>query len=150
MILKRELRGNMLIKIKNIMSDKGKMKQLIKQILKFGVVGVVAFLIDYSLLYILTEFMSIHYMISSVISFTVSLIFNYIASIYWVFDVKKKQTIKEIFVFAILSIIGLGINQLVMYLMTDIGHIYYMLSKLVATAIVMVWNFVTRKIFIEK
>lgn len=126
------------------------MKNLIKQILKFGVVGVIAFFIDYSLLYILTEFCYIHYMISSVISFIVSLIFNYIASIYWVFDVKKKQTYKEIIVFTILSVIGLGINQLVMYLMTGVGKIYYMLSKLVATAIVMVWNFITRKIFIEK
>ncbi len=128
----------------------GSMKNLIKQILKFGVVGVIAFFIDYSLLYILTEFCYIHYMISSVISFIVSLIFNYIASIYWVFDVKKKQTYKEIIVFTILSVIGLGINQLVMYLMTGVGKIYYMLSKLVATAIVMVWNFITRKIFIEK
>lgn len=140
----------MLTKISNILSDKAKMKHLVEQVLKFGVVGVIAFLIDYSLLYVLTEFCHIHYMISSIISFTVSLIFNYIASIYWVFDVKQKQTYKEVIVFTILSVIGLGINQLVMYLMTDVGNIYYMLSKLVATAIVMVWNFITRKIFIEK
>ncbi len=140
----------MLTKIRNIILDKNERKKLLEQILKFGVVGVVAFLIDYSLLYVLTEFMSIHYMISSIISFLVSLIFNYIASIYWVFDVKQKQTFKEIIIFTILSVIGLGINQLVMYLMTDVGNIYYMFSKLVATAVVMVWNFVTRKIFIEK
>lgn len=140
----------MLTKIKNIFIDKEKRVSLIHQILKFGVVGIIAFLIDYSLLYLLTEFMSIHYMLSSIISFTISLVFNYVASIYWVFDVQKKQTYKEIIVFTILSVIGLGINQLVMYLMTDIGKIYYMLSKLVATAIVMIWNFITRKIFIEK
>ncbi len=125
------------------------MKNLIKQIIRFGIVGVIAFLIDYSLLYIFTEFIHIHYLISSIMSFTISLIFNYIASIYWVFDVQKKQTYKEIMIFVILSVIGLGINQLVMYVMTDLWKIYYMLSKLVATAIVMVWNFVTRKIFIE-
>lgn len=125
-------------------------QHLAKQIFKFGIVGMIAFLIDYSLLYLLTEFMSIHYMISSIISFLVSLIFNYIASIYWVFDVSKKQTSKEIFIFTILSMIGLGINQFVMYLMTTVGSIYYMVSKLVATVIVMIWNFITRKIFIEK
>ncbi len=126
------------------------MKQLLKQIIRFGIVGVIAFLIDYSLLYVFTEFIHIHYLISSVMSFTISLIFNYIASIYWVFDVKKKQTYKEVIIFVVLSVIGLGINQLVMYVMTDLWKIYYMLSKLVATAIVMVWNFITRKIFIEK
>ena len=118
--------------------------------MKFGVVGAGAFLIDYALLYLLTEFAHIHYLISSVLSFTVSLIFNYIASIYWVFDVTKKQTYKEVFIFVILSVMGLGINQIVMYVMTDCWGVYYMFSKLVATAIVMVWNFITRKIFIEK
>ena len=127
-----------------------KNQKLINQILKFGVVGVIAFLIDYGLLYILTEYANIYYLISSIISFTVSLIFNYILSIKWVFDVTKKQTYKEVIVFVVLSVIGLGINQLVMYLGSDIMHIYYMLTKLVATAIVMVWNFITRKIFIEK
>lgn len=127
-----------------------KNKKLINQILKFGVVGGLAFLIDYGLLYFLTEFCNIYYMISSVISFTVSLIFNYILSIKWVFDVRKKQTYKEVIVFVLLSVFGLLINQLVMYVGSDLLNIYYMITKLVATFIVMVWNFVTRKIFIEK
>ena len=127
-----------------------KHEKLVRQILKFGVVGGGAFLIDYSVLYLLTEFVGIHYLISSVISFIVSLIFNYILSIYWVFDITKKQTSREVFVFVILSVIGLLINQVVMYVGSDLLHIYYMLTKLVATFIVMVWNFVTRKIFIEK
>lgn len=125
-------------------------QKLVNQILKFGVVGGGAFLIDYVVLFILTEFVGIHYLTSSVISFIVSLIFNYILSIKWVFDVKKKQTVKEIAIFTILSVMGLGINQVVMYVGSDFLGIHYMLTKLVATAIVMVWNFVTRKIFIEK
>ena len=123
--------------------------KLINQILKFGVVGGLAFVIDYTLLYILTEFLRVHYLISSVISFTVSVIFNYIMSIKWVFDVNRKQGVKEFVVFVVLSIIGLGINSLIMYLMVDIMSIYYMISKLVSTAVVMVYNFITRKIFVE-
>lgn len=126
------------------------MKKLFKQIIKFGIVGGIAFLIDYSLLYILTEFFNIYYFYSSIISFIISLIFNYIASIKWVFDVNEKQTIKDIIIFIILSVIGLGINQLVMYIMVELINIYYMISKIGATTIVMIWNFITRKIFIEK
>lgn len=125
-------------------------KKLIKQILKFGVVGGLAFLIDYGLLYFLTEYLNIYYFISSIISFTVSLVFNYILSIKWVFDVEKKQTIKEITLFVVLSIIGLAINQLIMYIGVDKLSLYYMLAKLISTVIVMIWNFITRKIFIEK
>lgn len=126
------------------------MKKIIEQLFKFGIVGFVAFVIDYSILYFLTEFLNIHYLISATISFIISLIFNYIASIKWVFDVNKKQTIKEIFVFIILSVIGLLINHIVMFIMVDKMNIHYMITKIFATAIVMVWNFVTRKIFIER
>ena len=90
--------------------------KLFKQLFRFGIVGFTAFLIDAGLLYVLTEYLHIYYLISSVISFIVSLIYNYILSIFWVFDVKKKQTYKEVLLFTILSVIGLGVNQLVMYL----------------------------------
>ena len=124
--------------------------KLFKQLFRFGVVGFTAFLIDAGLLYVLTEYLHIYYLVSSVISFIVSLIYNYILSIFWVFDVKKKQTYKEVLLFVVLSVIGLGVNQLVMYLGVDLLNIHYMLCKVIATIIVMIYNFVTRKIFIEK
>lgn len=124
--------------------------KLLDQILKFGLVGGMAFVIDYVLLYVCTEFLHIHYLISSIISFTVSVIFNYILSIKWVFDVKKKQDVKDFVIFIILSVIGLGINSLIMYVMVEKFEVYYMLSKIVSTAVVMVYNFITRKIFVEK
>lgn len=122
---------------------------LTKQILKFTVVGGSAFLIDYSLLYILTDICNIYYLTSSVISFIVSFIFNYILSIKWVFSAKK-QNLKEIIIFITLSLIGLGINQIIMYFSVDILKIYHMISKLFATVVVMVYNFITRKIFVEE
>ena len=124
--------------------------KLLNQILKFGLVGGTAFVIDYVLLYFCTEFLHIHYLISSIISFTVSVIFNYILSIKWVFDVKKKQDVKDFVIFIILSVIGLGINSLIMYVIVEKFGVYYMLSKIVSTAVVMVYNFITRKIFVEK
>lgn len=135
----------MVEKIKKFMHSK-----LFKQLFRFGIVGGLAFLIDSGVLFVLTEYFNVYYLVSSVISFIVSLIFNYILSIFWVFDVKKKQTIKEIGLFVILSVIGLGINQVVMYIGADILHIYYMICKVISTFIVMVYNFITRKIFIEK
>lgn len=135
----------MIDKFKNFLSSK-----LFQQLFRFGIVGGLAFLIDSGVLFVLTEYLNVYYLVSSVISFIVSLIFNYILSILWVFDVKKKQTIKEISLFVILSVIGLGINQLVMYVGADILNIYYMICKIISTFIVMVYNFITRKIFIEK
>lgn len=135
----------MIRKIKDFIHSK-----LFVQLFRFGVVGGLAFLIDSGVLFLLTEYLGVYYLISSVISFVVSLIFNYILSIFWVFDVKRKQTIKEIVIFVVLSVIGLLVNQAVMYLGVDIFSIHYMLCKIISTLIVMIYNFVTRKIFIEK
>ena len=123
---------------------------IIKQVIKFGIVGVIATLIDYIILFILTEYVGLYYLISSIISFSISLIFNYILSIIWVFNIKNKQTYKELLLFVILSIVGLIINQIILYFCTDILNCYYMISKMIATVIVMIYNFITRKKFIEK
>ena len=125
------------------------MKKLISQFFKFGVVGVIAFIVDYLSLYLLTEFLNVYYLISSIISFLLSIIVNYILSIKWVFDIKKKQSFKDVIIFKLLSAIGLLINLLVMYLSVEVLKIHYMIGKLIATFIVMIWNFVTRKMFLE-
>ena len=71
-------------------------------------------------------------------------------SIKWVFDVKKQQGLKEFIVFIVLSVIGLIINEIIMYVMVDLMNIHYMISKLFSTGVVMVYNFITRKIFVER
>lgn len=126
------------------------MNTLLNQILRFGIVGVIATLIDFSLLFILTEFVGINYFYSAIISFSISLLLNYIFSIKWVFNINKETSNKLVIKFIILSIMGLGINQVIMYVLVEILLIYYMVSKIFATAVVMVWNFVTRKILIER
>lgn len=126
------------------------MKKLIKQLFRFGIVGGIAFLIDYSVLFICTEYLGIYYLISSFISFTVSTVFNYIASVRWVFDVDQKKSQRRNFVlFIVFSVIGLGINQCIMWFGVEKLDLYYMIVKIGATAIVMVFNFVTRKMFLE-
>lgn len=126
------------------------MKKLLAQIMKFGIVGVIAFFIDYGMMILLTEVFNVWYLLSSMISFVVSVIFNYIASMKYVFSGKEGMSKrKEFVIFVILSVIGLGINQFGMWLMVDKLLIHYMLSKIFVTAVVMVWNFVTRKIFLE-
>ena len=125
--------------------------RIFKQLLKFGVVGGIAFIMDYSVLFICTEFLGIYYLVSSLISLLISTIFNYIASIRWVFDVNQEKSKQKNFVlFLVFSVIGLGLNQIIMWFGVDILHVYYMLVKIGATAIVMVFNFITRKIFLEK
>ena len=149
------------------------MKKLLEQIMKFGIVGVICFFIDYIIgligmniaLRILGEgSFAAASTIGSILGFTVSVVCNYILSFKFVFQRKENMDRRaEFIIFLILSIIGLGINSLIVWSFT--GPIYSSLAwlrslldynmaytggKVIATAVVMVYNFVTRKKFLEQ
>lgn len=127
------------------------MKKLIEQLMKFGIVGVICFGIDYGLMIFLTEFCGISYLVSSGISFSVSVMVNYTLSLKFVFETDKDNNkVVEFLIFIILSVVGLGINQVLMWVCVDKLHVYYMISKIGVTGVVMVYNFVTRKLILEK
>ena len=126
------------------------MKKLIAQFMKFGVVGVIAFFIDYGLLAFCTEVLNINYLVSATIGFTVSVVFNYLASMRYVFTHKEDMSrTREFVIFVVLSIAGLLINNACMWAGVELLHVHYLIVKIGATAVVMVWNFVTRKIFLD-
>lgn len=126
------------------------MKNLIAQIMKFGVVGVIAFVIDYGVMVFLTEVFGLNPVVSATISFIVSVIFNYIASMRYVFIHKEDMSrSREFVIFIVLSVIGLIINDALMWAGTELVSIDYRIVKIFATAVVMVWNFITRKIFLD-
>lgn len=126
------------------------MKKLIAQFMKFGIVGVIAFVIDFGFMVLLTEVFGVPYLISTTVSFIISVIFNYFASMRFVFKRKDDMSRRrEFIIFVVLSVIGLVINDVFMWLMVDFLFIDYRISKIVVTFIVAVWNFVTRKIFLE-
>lgn len=128
-----------------------KFKDLFIQIIKFGGVGIICFIIDFAILHLLTDYAHLHYLWSAAIAFFISVLANYILSIRFVFVVNPKNNQKRIFViFVLSSIVGLGLTELLMWFGVDIIHLNYMLVKIGATAVVMVYNFITRKLFLER
>ena len=121
-----------------------KTEKLLIQIFKFGIVGGIAFIIDYLSLIICKEVFHLNTLLSAAIAFTISVIYNYIASVKWVFDVNKEKNEKTNFIIFIVLI-----TEIIMWLGSDVMGISYLIVKIVATAIVMVFNFITRKMFLE-
>ncbi len=140
------------------------MKNLLNQIIRFGIVGFICFFIDYGLTVGLANICGIHYTISKLIGFVISAVVNYILSIKFVFNQKKEMDKKKEFtVFIILSAIGLVINEVILFICIDVIHAntawlneliseetMLSLSALFATGVVMVYNFISRKLFLER
>ena len=126
------------------------MKRLFKQIFRFVIVGGTATIIDWGIYYILYNFLHINPLIANIMSFVVSVTYCYIASIKWVYDVDKSKNKIKIFIeFLIFSVIGLLISELLLWFGINKLGINAMLTKVIATGIVMVFNFITRKLFLE-
>lgn len=129
------------------------LKSLIEQFLKFGVVGAAAFVIDYGILMLLSQVVGWDPVLSSAISFTVSVVFNYVASMRYVFTRREDLSRRREFViFVVLSIIGLAINSGCIWLGTQAfgdGAMAVTVTKIVATVVVALWNFWSRKRWLE-
>ena len=121
------------------------------QLFRYGFVGGLAFLVDYGTLVLLTESAGLHYLLAATISFILGLITNYLLSITWVFNQHKlNNRWVEFLLFAFIGVVGLGLNDAIMFLCTERCGIHYTLSKIIATAIVFFWNFLARKLILFK
>lgn len=147
------------------------MKKLIDQILKFGVVGIISFIVDFVITMAVSTLLrtsvgmttSQAALVGAFFGFVISVIVNYILSMKYVFERREDlDRKKEFTIFVVLSIIGLGINELIILFCIDLMYANWAWlhnligatlatagAKIVATAVVMVYNFVTRKIFLE-
>ncbi len=127
------------------------MKEILKQFLRFSVTGTSCFAIDFALMVLLKEVFGVYYLAASIISFCSATAVNYIISIKWVYFAKD-NSIKpfEMLVFILLSTIGLIINTFLVWVFVQKLHIYYMLAKALAGIISGFYNFITRKIYLER
>ena len=125
-------------------------KPAVQQFSKFAVVGIISFAVDWALLVALTEFLHVDYLVSTSISFIVSVALNYALSMKYVFTHRDDMSRKREFtIFAILSAIGLGLTDVLMFLGVTVLNIAYQLTKVLATFCVTWYNFFTRKKFLS-
>lgn len=119
------------------------------QFFRYTLVGGLAFVVDLVLLFVLTEYAHWHYLVSATLSFLAGLLVNYILSTQWIFRSSKIKNKKiEFILFGLIGVIGLGLNNVLLYFFTDLIGLYYMLSKLITAVLVYAWNFLGRRYFL--
>ncbi|MBQ3157334.1 MAG: GtrA family protein [Clostridia bacterium] len=139
------------------------MNSKMKEMIKFVLTGGVCFLIEYAALVILKEWLHLPVVAATPIAFLISVVFNYLLCVKWVFEGAKEGSRAAQLGFVITSVMGLFLNWLIMWALTallgedtllftllGIEVKVYMLNKVIATALVMVWNYFTKRYVLRR
>lgn len=122
-------------------------KLLISKFIKFGVVGCSGMIIDFGLTYLCKEILRINKFISNAIGFVIASTSNYFLNRIWTFESGKEEVGIQYLQFMIVSVVGLGINSLVLYFLNEKMKWNFYISKLFAIGITTIWNFFANLLF---
>ncbi len=132
-----------------------------RQIIKFSIIGLLNTIIDFSILNLLVKVASFAVLPANTISFSLAVINSYFLNKYWTFKDKRPVHIKQFSLFLIISLVGLGLSNLLIYLGLEVFKAnsfglsfvwHYNIAKAISAVIVLVWNFLASKfwVFYEK
>ena len=125
-------------------------KDTVKQFGKFAAVGITSLAVDYILLLVLVELLHVDFLIATSASFLASVVVNYFLSMRYVFSRRDDLSRKREFTnFAVLSAVGLGLNDLFMFVGVAVLSIGYQVMKLISTFMVTWYNFFSRRRFLD-
>lgn len=126
---------------------------VVRQFVRYGLVGGLAFVVDFAALFVLTEYLGLHYLLSASLSFLLGLVTNYLFCIAWIFDYRAlANRAHEFLVFFVIGIVGLLLNNLLMFALTEYLGLHYLFSKVAAAAAILLLNFSLRRslLFVER
>lgn len=121
-----------------------------RQFLKFALVGFASLAVEYLFLGYFLQALSMDYLLATTIAFIISIVVNYILSMKYVFSHKEDMSRKREFtIFAVLSAIGLGLNDLYMFIGVSLLNVGTMAMKLISTFFVTWYNYFSRRRFLD-
>lgn len=121
-----------------------------RQFLKFALVGFASLAVEYLFLGYFLQALSMDYLLATTIAFIISIVVNYILSMKYVFSHKEDMSRKREFtIFAVLSAIGLGLNDLYMFIGVSLLNVGTMTMKLISTFFVTWYNYFSRRKFLD-
>ena len=122
------------------------------QFFRYLFVGGIATVVDWGVLFGLTELLDMNHLVSAIFAFVAGLATNFLLSKLLVFSANEARSgaFVEFLGYALIGVIGLGITELILYLFTNCMTLHYMLSKAIATGVVLAWNYLARKFLLYK
>lgn len=121
--------------------------ELILKFLKFALVGFSGVFVDFGITWVGRERMKLNQYAANSAGFVAAVISNYVLNRIWTFQNSDPAVAVQFGKFALVALVGLGMNNLIIYLLNGKGKLNFYVSKLAATGIVMIWNFGANYLF---
>ncbi len=116
-------------------------KTFIVKFLKFGLVGGSGVLVDFFFTWLFKEKFNVQKYVANAIGFTLAASTNWVLNRIWTFHSQNPEMLNEYSRFLLISMVGLGINSLVLWILTDKFKINFYVAKLGAIGVTTIWNF---------
>lgn len=129
------------------------MKLLLAELWRYTIVGGAGFVVDFFILYALTEWGGFHYLVSATVGFSAGLVINYVFCIYWVFRHRAFGSARiEFAIFMAVGLGGLLLNDIFLAICTPLLEGNYMVAKIGAVGFIFLWNFFMRRqlLFVQR
>ncbi len=114
---------------------------LIGKVLRFSVTGLLGAVVDFGVTYLFKEVLKVNKFVSNAIGFTLAATLCFFLNKYWTYESQNPLAWAEYFTFIAVSLVGLGINSLVLFLLNEKLKWNFYLSKCFAIGVAAVWNF---------
>lgn len=118
--------------------------------LKFGIVGFSGVFVDFGVTWVCRELLGINQYIANSTGFMAAVISNYVLNRIWTFKSTDPRIARQFGKFLAISLVGLALNNSIIYVLHERSGMHFYLSKLIATAIVTIWNFGANVLFTFK
>lgn len=126
-------------------------KQNFYEFIRFSIVGVINTLVNLAVLFVLTEFFGVYYVISAVFAFIAAVTNSFVLNKTWTFKYKTKNNLSKKYTqFFMVSIIAFIVNLLILYFLTEYLHFYYMTSQIIGIIFNLIINFLGNKLWTFK
>lgn len=125
-------------------------KKIIRQFIKFCLIGAFNTFLDFSIYIFLTRVFLIYYLIANLINSTITVTFSFFLNKKWTFRDKNSQVSSQYIKFWIMALFGMGVNELILFLLVKYLGFYDLLAKVVAIGVVLFWNFFIGRYWVFK
>ena len=123
---------------------------LINVLLKFSLIGIIGVVINFLITFLLKEYLKVNKYVSNSFGYLIAISFNFLANKFFTFKSNNSEIYNEVIKFIIVTSIGILINHIVVYLLTEKKNMNFYFSKIAAVIVVFIWNFTLHSIFTFK